>query len=214
MTHEEESQQHEHVPSAPEHDNADSVAEETASNASENADASEPQLTAEEERDQFRDKYVRAIADLENLRKRNQKDRMDMLRYAAERPLGEIFPIFDNLERAVQHASADPATIVEGVKMILNMADQALERMGVSTVGKTGEKFDPNLHDALQQMASDTIESGHVITVFERGYRLHDRLLRPAKVVVSTGPAQQTGNAASDLESAAADLENWDPSDD
>ena len=182
----------------------------------------EPSLTPEEERDQFRDKYMRALADLENLRRRSLKERHDLLRFAAEKPLTELFPILDNLQRAVEHASADPAAIVDGVRMILHMADQALERMSVTTVGHIGEKFDPNLHDALQQMGSDTIAVGHVLNVFERGYKLHERLLRPAKVVVSTGAQGQAeladsvgaSSTSNDLSSIQAELEDWEPSSD
>ncbi len=190
--------------------------------ATEEQDAQEPELTPEQERDQFKEKYLRALADLENIRRRHAKDIQDLRRYASERPLMELLPVFDNLHRAVEHAGTNPETIVDGVKMVLSMAEQAFGRMGVVPIGEQGEKFDPNLHDALQQIVHDEIPNGHVATLFEKGYKLHDRLLRPAKVVVSKGPENQTetetvvessDEPATDdlLARAQEELEGWEP---
>lgn len=191
--------------------------------------AEAPGKTPEQERDEYKDLYRRALADMENMRKRNAKDRQDILRYAADRPMQELLPVFDNLQRAVEHASADPKTVVDGVKMILTLANMAFERMNVSAFGTVGENFDPNLHEAVQQVASDTLAKGCIAQVFERGYKLHDKLIRPAKVVVSTGPASaqtetqapsaasdssfdpETSSGDDDLSRAAADLEGWEP---
>ena len=188
-----------------------------------------PAKTPEQERDEYKDLYRRALADMENMRKRNAKDRQDILRYAADRPMQELLPVFDNLQRAVEHASADPKTVVDGVKMILTLANMAFERLNVNAFGAVGENFDPNLHEAVQQVASDTLDKGCIAQVFERGYKLHDKLIRPAKVVVSTGPASaqaepqaaapaadggfdpETGSGDDDLSRAAADLEDWEP---
>lgn len=189
------------------------------------AEAPTPVKTPEQELIEFKDLYKRALADMENMRKRNAKDRQDILRYAADRPIQELLPVFDNLQRAVDHASADPKTVVDGVKMILTLANMAFERLNVLGFGAVGENFDPNLHEAVQQASSETVAKGAITQVFERGYKLHDKLIRPAKVIVSTGPATatsttitgpsgfdpETGSSDDALARAAAELEDWEP---
>lgn len=140
---------------------------------------------------QTEDRLMRTMADFENYRRRAMKDKQEILLYAAERPLNEFLPIFDNLERAVAHAGEGNAdSILEGVQMILNLFHQTLEKMEVKMLGEAGEPFDPNHHEAMQQMPDPEVPANHLVSVFQKGYMLRDRLVRPAKVVVSSGPPE------------------------
>ena len=142
---------------------------------------------------QTEDRVIRTMADFENYRRRAMKDRQELLLYAAERPLNEILPILDNLERAVAHAGDGRAeSILEGVQMTLNLFRQTLERMEVKAIGQVGEPFDPNCHEAMQKLPSAEIAANAILQVFQPGYRLRDRLIRPAKVIVSSGVPEAT----------------------
>jgi molecular chaperone GrpE len=135
------------------------------------------------------DKFVRAAADLENFRKRSKRDLDDARHDAKTRVLKEMLPVVDNLERAVQHAgSAEGAAVLEGVKLVLRQFTQAFERLEVKLVEADGKPFDPNLHEAIGQQESD-LPPGTVVTVLQSGYKLGDKLLRPALVVVAKAKA-------------------------
>jgi len=136
------------------------------------------------------DKFLRERADLENLRKRFQKEKEDLLKYGNESLLLEILPVVDNLERALSHASGEECSsaINEGVRMTLSMLLSSLKKFGVAPVAAEGEPFDPAFHQAVGQVESAEVEPNRVVNEFQKGYLLNDRLLRPAMVTVTVAP--------------------------
>jgi molecular chaperone GrpE len=146
---------------------------------------------AEDEAREFRDRWVRERADLENLKKRAQRERSEAVRYGAEQIVRDLLPMIDDLERAVQAAQAAGADrqLLEGVALVLKAFLDMLARHGVERVPGLGERFDPNHHEAVAHVESPDHEPGMVIEEHRGGYRLHDRLLRAAMVTVSKGPS-------------------------
>ena len=141
------------------------------------ADALQAALAkAEQERKDAWDKYVRAVADLENQRRRSKRDMDDAKADARTRVLKEMLPVIDNLERALAHTTDDTSPVVEGVRLVLRQFTTALERCEVTAVNAEGLAFDPNLHEAIGQQESDAAP-GTILTVLQKGYRLADRLL-------------------------------------
>jgi molecular chaperone GrpE len=136
------------------------------------------------------DRYLRTAADLENLRKRQKREMDDVRLESKGRVLKEMLPVVDNLERAIEHATAQAGTnpIVEGVQLVLRQFLTAFERLDVTPVEAAGQPFDPNLHEAISQQESDA-PPGTVVQVLQRGYKSGDRLLRPALVVVAKAKA-------------------------
>jgi len=132
------------------------------------------------------DRYLRAAADLENLRKRQKREVDDAKLESKGRVLKEMLPVVDNLERAIEHATAQAGTnpIVEGVQLVLRQFLTAFERLDVTPIEAGGQPFDPNLHEAISQQESEA-PPGTVVQVLQRGYKSADRLLRPALVVVA-----------------------------
>jgi molecular chaperone GrpE len=144
-------------------------------------------LRAEAER--FRDLYLRERAELENYKKRVQRDHTESLRYAASHLTRDLAGVLDNLERAIEHAD-DGGTgqpLVEGVRLVLRDALDVLARHGITRLEAAGESFDPSRHEAVSSVHSDT-EPNRVVQQFLPGYALHGRVVRPAKVSVSTKP--------------------------
>jgi len=140
------------------------------------------------------DLYLRERADLENARKRHQRDKEEALRFANDRLLKEMIPVLDNLERAVDHADQandDNQGLLEGVNMTINQFRKALENFGVKPISAIGTNFDPNLHQAMGQVESADQAPNTVVTEFQKGYLLHDRLLRPSMVMVAKAPTDE-----------------------
>ena len=149
----------------------------------------EAQLAAaEKEKKDNWDKYLRSVADLENFRKRTKRDLDDAKADTKSRVLKEILPVVDNLERAMAHET-DGSAVLEGIKLVHRQFLTALERLEVTAVDALGQPFDPNLHEAIGQEESDA-PSGSVVKVLQTGYKLGDRLLRPALVVVAKPRSQ------------------------
>lgn len=140
------------------------------------------------ERDDFCDKYVRAAADFENARKRLEKDKGEFLKFANETLLLEFLPILDNLEIAEKHIkeAKDFEAVRQGVDMIQSQIQKFLKDIGVERVKTVGEKFDPNIHEAIEvEDSKDDAGDGMVIAELKAGYRLNGRLLRPASVKIA-----------------------------
>lgn len=143
----------------------------------------------------LRDKMLRAAAENENFKKRIERERSASLKYAGEQIFREVLPAVDNLERAMAHqgeASEDSAeknlrALIEGIQLTLKSLVSALEKFEVKPIESVGEKFDPKHHEALTMEASDVVPATHVVNEFEKGYYYKDRLLRAAKVIVSSG---------------------------
>jgi len=141
------------------------------------------------------DLYLRERADLENARKRNQRDKEDAIRFANDRLLKEMVPVLDNLERAIEHAAQEETNnqgLLEGVNMTITQFRKALEDFGVKAINAIGTDFDPNLHQAMGQIESAEQAPNTVVTEFQKGYLLHDRLLRPSLVIVAKAPETDT----------------------
>ncbi len=132
------------------------------------------------------DKWLRSVAEPDNFRKRSQKEKADSLKFGNESLLRALLPVLDTLERAVEHGSksGEKSPLLEGVEITLNQFLNVLERFGVRRISAVGEEFDPEKHEAVLQKESDQ-EPNRVLTELEKGYFYHDRLLRPAKVIVS-----------------------------
>jgi molecular chaperone GrpE len=137
------------------------------------------------------DKYVRAVAEMENYKKRAVRDRADSLKYGQENLIRDILPLVDNLDRAMEHAcnSNDFEAFKAGLQLIQNQLNGCLGKQGVEPIQAIGRDFDPNVHEAVLQVES--LEHGHnqVVEEFEKGYLLNGRLLRPSKVSVCRLPA-------------------------
>jgi molecular chaperone GrpE len=144
---------------------------------------------AREEARQAHDRWLRERADLENLKKRSTRERQETVRYGIESLARDLLPVVDNLERALAAArsAGEAGSLVQGVELVRKAFLDVLQRHGVEQVSAVGEGFDPTRHEAVAHVASDVHEANQVIEEHQAGYRLHDRLLRPAMVTVSKG---------------------------
>ncbi|MDY6853554.1 MAG: nucleotide exchange factor GrpE [Thermodesulfobacteriota bacterium] len=147
------------------------------------------QLEAKEKEAQENfDKYLRAKAELENYKKRVEKEKTETIRYCNENIIREILPVVDNLEMALKHGqdSNNSKSLIEGVEIVLNQFLKGLEKFGLASFSSVGEEFDPNRHEAMMQVETDDYRPNSIVSEFQKGYFLHERLLRPAKVTVAT----------------------------
>ncbi|MBQ9336369.1 MAG: nucleotide exchange factor GrpE [Lentisphaeria bacterium] len=143
---------------------------------------------------EMEDKRLRLLAEMENQRKRAVKD-MESVRYnTMTDTLHPFFQVFDHFSMAVAatETTTNMQTLLEGMKMIRAEFDRAFSDLGIERIDATGKDFDPNTQEAMSQEASDTVPAGKVIRQWCYGYKLGDRLLKPASVVVSSGPAEKT----------------------
>ncbi len=134
------------------------------------------------------EQYLRAVAELDNVRKRAQRDIEAANRYGLEKLAQELLPVKDSLELAVQSAGADAAALRAGSQATLALLAKALEKFGVKLIDPRGEPFDPGRHEAMMAQPSATAEPGSVLQVVQPGYELNGRLLRPARVIVAKEP--------------------------
>lgn len=151
----------------------------------------EPDPTPVEEVEKWKDVAARAQADLENFRKRMAREKSDAIAYANQSLLEQLFPIIDNFDmglKAARESDGEGSVIFQGMSMVYKQIQDFLADQGVQPIEADGEAFDPNLHEAIKQEPSAEVAEGHVIYTPRRGYRLRDRLLRAANVVVSSGP--------------------------
>lgn len=148
----------------------------------------DPLAAVTAERDDFRDKLLRLHAEMENSRKRSQREREEERRYAVLPLARDLLPSLDNLRRAMEageKSGPDNGELLQGLRMVAAQIEEVLGRHGVTPIPALGLPFDPNLHEALQQVPSAEHPPMTVILEYERGFKLHDRVIRPAKVVVS-----------------------------
>ena len=170
---------------------AEEPAEKSAAPADERIGALEEALAAKEAEAQGNwDKFVRERADLENYRKRVQKEKEEILKYGNESMILEILPVIDSMERALAHASEEPhVAVIEGIRLTHAMLLSALKRFGVTPIETTpGCVFDPAFHQAMHQVESMDLPPNTVVEELQRGYLIHDRLLRAAMVSVALPP--------------------------
>lgn len=150
-------------------------------------------LDSAAEVEKFRDLALRARADLDNYRKRATREKEDAIRYANSSLLEQLLPVLDNFELGLEAArgATDGNAILQGLDMVRRQFADFLSGVGVEEVQTEGVEFDPNLMEAVGHETDEKIPEGHVLRRMRRGYKLRDRLLRPASVSVSKGPAQE-----------------------
>ncbi len=139
------------------------------------------------------DQFLRARAELDNVIKRHERERGDRAKYAAESLARDLLPVLDDLDRALEHAGDDPGdggtSLAEGVVMVRSAMTEVLGRHGVERIETSDQAFDPAEHEAVATVESDRHRPGTVVEEHRAGYRVHDRLLRPAMVVVAKEPS-------------------------
>lgn len=146
------------------------------------------------ERDSFRDRFMRALADAENARKRADRERREAEQYGGTRLARDLLPVHEALTRALETANdeqrAAAAALIEGVELTLRELNNVFAKHGIHVITpQVGDKFDPQQHEAMFEAPVPGTVAGHIIQVMGNGFMLHDRLLRPAKVGVSSNPA-------------------------
>ncbi len=146
---------------------------------------------------ELQDRLLRVAAEFENYKKRMERERTALLKYSGEGIFRELLPVVDNLERAVDkgvvagvEAEKNLEALLEGVELTLKSLRSTLEKFEVKPIESIGEPFDPTIQEALTMEASETVPANHVLSEFEKGYFYKDRLLRAARVIVSSGSGE------------------------
>jgi molecular chaperone GrpE len=153
-------------------------------------------LTAE--RDKLREQLLRTAADFDNFRKRTRRDLEDARVRGKDELVRELLPVFDNLELAVSTAAgaSDIKSVVDGVRMVLKLFEDSIERVGLTRIKCVGERFDPAVHEALQQIDTAAFPPGTIVNEIAAGYRFGERLVRPARVIVARKPPDPAPDSA------------------
>ncbi|WP_170345834.1 MULTISPECIES: nucleotide exchange factor GrpE [Ruegeria] len=146
------------------------------------------------ERDDYKDKFMRALADAENMRKRSDKARRDAEQYGGSKLARDMLPVYDNMKRALDAATDEQkevaAGLLEGVELTMRALKDVFHKHGIEVITpEVGDRFDPNVHEAMFEAPVPGTKAGDIIQVSAEGFMLHDRLLRPAQVGVSSTPA-------------------------
>jgi molecular chaperone GrpE len=146
------------------------------------------------ERDEMRDRFMRAMADAENSRKRSERDRKEAENYGGSKLARDMLPVFDNLKRAVDTITDEQreaqAALIEGIELTMRELLNVFKKHGIDALApEVGDKFDPNIHEAMFEAPLPGTKAGDIIQVMNVGFMIHDRLLRPAQVGVSSTPA-------------------------
>lgn len=160
---------------------------------SEEAPAAAPEPSPAESADaqQYRDRYLRTLADFDNFRKRSEREKGEFFKYALAGVMKDLLPVLDNFDRALEHAE-EGDDFHKGVAMIYKQLFSQLQKHGVTVIDEAGVAFDPNIHEAVVREENDTVPSHTVSEILQKGYFLHDRLLRPAMVKVAVGGPERT----------------------
>jgi molecular chaperone GrpE len=164
-------------------------ADATASSASDAPQAGDAALRAENQ--QLKDRYLRTLADFDNLRKRTEREKADFFRYALAGTLKDILPVLDNFDRGLEHAE-EGDEFHKGMLLIYKQLYEVLQKHGLKPIDDANVHFDPNIHEAVVREEDDSVPSQTVVAVLQKGYFLHDRLLRPALVKVAVGGPDRT----------------------
>lgn len=184
--------------SGQQHDQSNGDADDAAAESAENAEAADaageagldPLAQAEARADENWNKYLRAVAELDNVRKRARRDVENARKYGIERFAGELLAVSDSLEAALEAGeSAEAASLLEGSEATLKLLLSTLGKFGVEQLDPHGEPFDPQLHEAMTMVPSPDAEPNTVIDVIQKGYSLNGRLIRPARVIVAAPAA-------------------------
>ncbi|GJL62376.1 MAG: protein GrpE [Nitrospirales bacterium] len=153
-----------------------------------------------EEADTAHDKYLRLAAEFDNYKRRSQRDQSDAIKFANEKLIKDLLPTLENLERAIQAAQEQNLTgaLLEGVILTHKQFLETLTKLGLQQISSLGEPFDPSKHQAVAQVESDTAQPNTVIEEYQKGYFLHERILRPAMVTVAKSQSDQDTNTNSE----------------
>jgi molecular chaperone GrpE len=143
------------------------------------------------ENEQLKNRYLRTLADFENFRKRSEREKADFFKYALTNTMRDLLPILDNFDRALEHAE-EGDDFHKGVSLIYKQLWDALQKNGLKAIEETNVRFDPNIHEAVMRDDDPTVPNHTVVGVLQKGYFLHDRLLRPAMVKVAVGGSEET----------------------
>lgn len=143
-----------------------------------------------QENQELRNRYLRTLADFDNLRKRTEREKADFARYATSGVLKDLIPVLDNFDRALEHSDADD-DFHKGVELIYKQLYDVLTKHGLRPIDQVGVHFDPNIHEAVVREEDPSVPSHTVTAILQKGYFLHDRLLRPALVKVAVGGPDQ-----------------------
>jgi molecular chaperone GrpE len=141
--------------------------------------------------DDFRDRYLRSLADFENFRKRSEREKNDFQRYALAGMVRDLLPVLDNFDRGLEHAE-EGDEFHKGMALIYKQLFDVLQRHGLKPIGEPGVRFDPNIHAGVVRVEDSSVPSHTVVEVLQKGYFLHDRLIRPAMVKVAVGGPEET----------------------
>ncbi|HKS23071.1 MAG TPA: nucleotide exchange factor GrpE [Thermoanaerobaculia bacterium] len=139
---------------------------------------------------EFKDRYLRTLADFENFRKRSEREKQDYFKYAMAGVIKDLLPVLDNFDRALEHAE-EGDDFHKGVSLIYKQLFDVLRRHGLRVVEESGVRFDPNIHEGVVTEENATVPHHTVVAVLQKGYFLHDRLLRPAMVKVAVGGPEE-----------------------
>ncbi len=150
--------------------------------------------TLRAERDEFRDRFMRALADAENTRKRGERDRREAEQYGGSKLARDLLPVYDNMKRALDAVGDDQReaskALIEGIELTMRELLNVFQKHGIErVVPEVGDKFDPQMHEAMFEAPLPGTKAGEIIQVMTVGFLLHDRLLRPAQVGVSSNTA-------------------------
>ena len=154
------------------------------------SDASATDAGLREEHQELKNRYLRTLADFDNLRNRTEREKSDFARYATSGVLKDLLPVLDNFDRALEHSDADD-DFHKGVELIYKQLYDVLTKHGLRPIDEVGAHFDPNIHEAVVREEDSSVPSHTVTAILQRGYFLHDRLLRPALVKVAVGGPDQ-----------------------
>lgn len=161
-----------------EEENAEEAKAEEGSGSGESEEASKAAEQQESER------YMRLMAEFQNFKKRAAREKSDIHAYANEKIIGELLPVLDNFERALETGTEEAEGFAKGMELIFTQLKTALEHAGLSEIPALGEEFDPNLHNAVMTEASEEHEDGRISRVLQKGYKLNDKVIRPSMVAV------------------------------
>ena len=154
--------------------------------AAEEAEAGEDKAAEEEKKaeEQESERYMRLMAEFQNFKRRAAREKSDIHAYANEKIIGELLPVLDNFERALDTKSDDVEGYAKGMELIFTQLRTALEHAGLAEIPAMGEEFDPNVHNAVMTEDSDEHEDNHISKVLQKGYKLNDKVIRPSMVAV------------------------------
>jgi molecular chaperone GrpE len=149
-----------------------------------------PAVSESPEQGEWRDRYVRALADYENFRKRAEREKQDFFKYALAGTMKDLLPVIDNFDRALEHAE-EGDDFHKGVLLIYKQLFDILQKHGLRLINESGVPFDPKIHEAVIREEDPSLPSQTVSAILQKGYFIHDRLLRPALVKVAVGGPEQ-----------------------